>query len=99
MKKQTPNTKKMYIVKYYGGSYEDSYTRIVFVTDKKATATKYITRFNKILKKWKEHYSQYEERSILGFKWIKEQYKEKYFNRWYSLGNITKAFWEEVEIR
>jgi hypothetical protein len=37
MKKQTSSTKKMYIVKYYGGSYEDSYTRIVFVTDKKST--------------------------------------------------------------
>jgi hypothetical protein len=98
MKKQTSSTKKMYIVKYYGGSYDHFCETIVFVTDKKATATKYVTRFNKILKKWKEHYSQYEERSILGFKWIKDTFKHK-FPRWYALSNITKAYWEEIQVR
>jgi hypothetical protein len=98
MKEQNQNTKTMYIVKYYGGSYEDSYTRIVFVTDKKSTATKYVTRFNKILKKWKEHYSQYEEQSIPSFKWIKDTFNHK-FPRWYALSNVTKAYWEEIEVR
>ena len=90
--------KKMYIVKYCGGSYEDYYEKIVFVTDKKSTATKYVTKFNKTLKKWKDYYSQYEEKSQFGVTWIKDSFNNK-FNRWYSLGNISRAYWEEVEVR
>ena len=52
--------KKIYIVRYCGGSYDDWYESNVFVTDKKTTATKYVTKFNKTLKKWKNHYKQFE---------------------------------------
>jgi len=50
---------KIYLVKYCGGSYDDFYIVTIFATTKKSTATKYVTRFNKILKKWKEYYSQF----------------------------------------
>ena len=88
----------MYIVRYYGGSYDDWYETNVFVTDRKATATKYVTKFNKMLKKWKEHYKQYEDKKF-GMDWIKEEYIEQHFNRWNSLRNITKCDWSEIELR
>ena len=90
---------KMYIVKYYGGSYNDSYETDVFVTDKKTTATKYVTKFNQILKKWKKHYKQYESKEFGTINWIKDEYVEQHFNRWDSLSNITNCYWEEIEIR
>jgi hypothetical protein len=90
--------KKMYIVRYCGGSYDDWYEDNMFVTDKKATATKYVTKFNKILKKWKEHYKQYEGKEF-GMDWIKKEYVEQHFNRWNSLRDITKCYWNEIELR
>lgn len=89
---------KMYIVRYYGCSYDDAYEVNLFVTNKKTTATKYVTRFNSILKKWKEHYKQYEETEY-GMPWLKDEYTEKYFDRWNSLRNISKCYWNEIEFR
>ena len=51
---------KIYIVKYTKGNYEYSEVNTIFATTKKSVATKYATRYNKMLKKWKEHYRQYE---------------------------------------
>jgi len=39
-----------YLVRYCGGSYDDYYSAVVFVTNKKSTATKYCSKFNKALK-------------------------------------------------
>jgi len=89
---------KMYIVRYCGGSYDDFYEANVFVTDKKTTATKYVTKFNKILKKWKEHYKQYESKE-LGMNWINDEYVQQHFDRWNSLQNINKCYWNEIELR
>lgn len=89
--------KKMYIVSYCGGSYDDWYEAI-FVTSKKSTATKYVTKFNKILKKWKEHYKQYEDKEF-GMDWIKDEYVKQHFNRWNSLRDINKCYWSEIELR
>ena len=89
---------KMYIVRYYGGSYDDWYTNNVFVTDKKSKATKYVTKFNKMLSKWKEHYKQYEDVEF-GSAWIKDEYVELYFDRWNSLQNITKSYIDEIDFR
>ena len=90
--------KKMYIVRYCGGSYDDWYEANVFVTSKKSTATKYVTKFNKILKKWKEHYKQYEDKES-GMDWIKDEYVKQHFNRWNSLRDINKCYWSEIELR
>jgi len=49
-----------YLVRYCGGSYDDYYSAVVFVTNKKSTATKYCFKFNKALKKWKGYYEQFE---------------------------------------
>lgn len=89
---------KIYIVRYSGGDYDGRYEVNIFATDKKTTATKYVTRFNKILKKWKEHYKQY-ERDDLIMKWIKDEYLDLYFDRWDKLRNIDKCYWNEMELR
>jgi hypothetical protein len=89
---------KIYLVQYDGGSYEDSFEATVFATTKKSTATKYVTKFNRILKKWKQYYSQYEDKT-LGISWITDEYAKKYFNRWYSLRRINKCYYHEVEVR
>lgn len=90
--------KKMYIVRYCGGGYDDWYETNVFVTDKKAKATKYVTKFNKLLKKWKEHYKHYEDKEF-GMDWIKDEYVQQHFDRWNSLRNINKCYWNEIELR
>jgi hypothetical protein len=47
----------MYIVKYSKGSYDDYVQTVVFVTKSKIKASKYVLKFNNILKKWREYYS------------------------------------------
>jgi hypothetical protein len=87
-----------YLVRYCGGSYDDYYSAVIFVTNKKSTATKYVTKFNYILKKWKKHYEQFETDKF-GMKWIADEHVEKHFDRWHSLQNITKCYYEEVSFR
>lgn len=90
---------KIYLVRYYGGSYEDYWDRVIFATTKKTIATKYVTKFNRILKKWKNYYSQFEENKYGIMPCIKDEYIEQYFNRWDSIRNITKCYYEEITIR
>lgn len=87
-----------YLVKYCGGSYDDYYNATIFVTNNKIIAMKYVSKFNRILKKWKKYYEQFETNE-LGMKWIADEYVEKYFNRWDSLQNITKCYYEEISFR
>lgn len=89
---------KIILVKYCGGDYEDYYTSVVFATANKKTAKNYVTKFNRILKKWKDYYSQFEQDEN-GFGWLKSEYAKSHFNRWYSLRNIDKCYYEEIEIR
>ena len=89
---------KMYVVKYSGGSYDDYYTDNIFVTDKKSKATKYVTKFNKLLKKWQKHYDQYCDMKFSSMLWLKDEHIQ-YFDRWNKLKNINTAYWEEIEVR
>jgi len=88
----------IYIVKYSCGSYDDYMENIIFATHNKSTATKYVTRYNTILKKWKEYYRQFEEK-IYSINWIKEEFMETKYDRWSNLSELNGCFWEEVEIR
>lgn len=58
---------KIYLVKYRGGDFDSSYNVTIFATFDENKAVKYIEKFNHILKKWKQYYSQFEE-----YGWIKE---------------------------
>jgi hypothetical protein len=85
----------IYLVKY--NRLDSNIT--IFATTKKSKALKYVTKFNKILKKWKTHYSQYEENAKYGFTWIKEEHIEQYFNRWDCLHDTSKCYCEEIPLR
>ena len=89
---------KMYLVKYSGGSYDDWFSEDIFITSKKYKATKYVNKFNRILKKWKEYYSQFEDDKYR-FPWIKDEFVDKHFDRWNSLRKINKCYFEEIEVR
>jgi hypothetical protein len=89
----------MYLVYYTKGSYDD-YTQInLFVTAKKPTATKYVTKFNRILKRWKKHYEQYQDKR-LGINWIRDEYVDLgHFDRWYTITGINGCYYHEIEMR
>lgn len=89
---------KMYIVKYSVGSYDDYDIFDIFITDKKSTATKYVTKFNKKVKYWRSYYSQF-EKDIAGFKWIKEEFVDSHYHRWNQIRRINRCYWKEIEIR
>jgi len=89
---------KYYLIKYCGGwDIEDRYSTVIFVTDKKSIATEYCAKFNKILKKWKDYYKQFETKG--GFRWIEKEHADKHFDRWYNLRNIKECYYEEVFFR
>ncbi len=88
--------KKIYVVKYYRYSTDNMVT--IFATTERSKATKYCTRFNSILKKWKEYYKQYED-NRLGITWLKEEHVNINFSRWYELRHIGPCSWQEIPVR
>jgi len=91
--------KKAYVVQYLGGEIDDYFKIIIFVTNSKDKAKKYVEKFNSSLEKWKDYYSQYEEERELGYRWIKDEYVSKYFNRWFEINNIDECYFEEIDLR
>ena len=90
MKKQTA-----FIVFVSVGNYEDHFNKNLFVTFDKNVATKYVTKFNKTIKKLKQHYKQFEDEDG----WIKKEYIEERFCNWDLVSKTNKSFWREIEIR
>jgi len=84
----------MYVVMYSEGQYEEYREIIVFVTKSKSKAEKYQARFNRIMRKWYDYYSQYETRS----KWIADEHLQ-HFDRWFFLRELNDCFIKEVEER
>ena len=89
---------KIYLCCYSTGEYDDYCVITVFATTNKSKAKKWVSKFNKILKKWSYYCSKFEENKF-GYRWIKDEYVEKYYDRWYSLYKTNNAFIEEVELR
>jgi hypothetical protein len=90
--------KKIFIVKYSVGSHESYKEKTIFATEKKSTATKYVTKFNRMLSKWKTYYSQFED-DRYGFPWIMNRFIDQHYRRWHRLTSTNICWWEEVEIR
>lgn len=89
---------KIYIVKYTYNCSEYDEHRIIFATTKKTKAIKYSQKYNKIVKKWREYYKQFESDKF-GFSWIRDEYFKQHFHRWDQLRSIGRCYWEEIEIR
>lgn len=89
--------KKIYTARYSSADH-DGIDYDIFVTENKALAEAYVEKFNSILKKWKDYYSQFEE-DIDGWVWIKEEHNELYFHRWHTLKGVNGCYVGEIEIR
>jgi len=98
IKDMATKPKPMYLVQYSTGSYEDHFPQVIFVTDNKSKATKYVTKFNSMLKRWGKHYEQFEDERM-GFKWIKDEFVDKYHSRWRMLRNTNRCLWYQVDFR
>lgn len=89
---------KIYLIKYYGGSHDDYYAVNIFATKNKDAAMRYIEKFNNMLKKWKEYYSQFESGEF-GHEWIKNEFVHtNIYDRWYKLKNISGCDYDEIEL-
>lgn len=88
-----------YLVRYSSGSYEDAFDVVVFATNKKSTATKYCTKFNKLLKKWQNYYKQFETKKYGIMTWIADEHIDTKFYRWNRLQNISRCYYEVVSVR
>lgn len=91
----------MFIVKIHGGSWDDYYTSNKFVTNDEKYAKSYVKKYNRILGAYKDFYKKFtEDRYGSGFESMKDDADSmQYFDRWMTLDNITKAYYEEIEQR
>ena len=87
----------MYIVKYSAGSYDDWHEVDIFVTKSKETADKYVEKFNTLLEKFKIHNQKFEEGEE-GWEWIKPEYSEKFFDRWYKIKEVNECYYHEIKV-
>ena len=87
-----------YLVYYSIGSYEDYKEIQVFTTFDKKKATKWVSKFNRILKQWKENVSVYADKDTY-MKWIKPQFVDDHFDRWNRIIETNTATYEIIEHR
>ena len=95
-------TKTIYIAKYSVGNYDDYGVVDVFVSTDKNKVTKWVTKFNRLLKEYRKFYTKFEVENgdeIWGLPWIKDGYLDDYFDRWNRLRNTNEAFYDMIEIR
>lgn len=88
---------KLYLVQCSSGEWDDHVNIILFATPNIKTAKKYITKANKLVKKYKKFYKQFEDKDKY-LPWIKDEYMD-YFDRWNDLRKINNIFFNELEMR
>ena len=91
---------RIYLACYSTGEYDDIGIHVVFASNVKSRVTKWVSKFNKMHKRWKAHYDQYcDDRygDVLG-RWIAEEHYDK-SERWNMLRNINRAYYAEIELR
>lgn len=91
---------KIYLVKVDTGEYDSRDDFPLFASPNREKADQYKNRYNTLLKDLKNFYSRFEEGDeVLGTVWIKEEYAEEWFDKWYKIRNINGCFVEEIEVR
>jgi radical SAM superfamily enzyme YgiQ (UPF0313 family) len=88
--------KKIYIVKYSSGSHDDFFVKEIFVTFNEELAKKYVDKFNFLFGKWKSYFYEFEDHEE---EWLKDEYINTMFERWYKIRNINKCWFESIELR
>lgn len=102
--------KKLYIIRYSTGSYDDFVVVNLFVTHDKSLAKNYVKRFNTIVENYREFYKKFEEHKypdllhdpeFIDDKFYYELTDEnvQYYDRWYELKEFNECFFEEIKIR
>ena len=84
---------KMYIVKYDIGEYDSYKEVIVFATKNKSKATRYVKRFNKVMKNYRGFYSKF-----ISPRWTNNS-NYSYYDRWYNLQELGSCFMEQIQLR
>lgn len=87
--------KYIYIVSYSTGEYEDYIENNIFATFDEQKAIAYVKKFNSLKDKWYNYYSKYNG----DYRWIKDEFVDKYFPRWYMLHELNDCFYKEIEVR
>jgi hypothetical protein len=84
---------EMILVYYTTGCYDD-FTRItIFVTEDEELAKRYVEKFNRILKYWKDYwYTIVNEDN-----WLEDD--EYDFIRWNQVTETNQAYFEKIEVR
>ena len=90
-------TSNYYLVYYLTGNEYYSESNDIFITDNLDYANKYVDKFNSILNKWKNIYSDYTYLDH-GVTTIKPELKGKY-KRWLSLNNVLQCKIKSVNFR
>lgn len=92
---------KLFIIKRSGGSFDDAYTDVLFVTYDENLAKKYCDKANDVFQRinlrYKEVYDELEKEDDL------DDERHKLLIQWWcklhNLGDVNKHFYEPIEIR
>lgn len=97
---------KVFLVKWCSGATYNFYYENIFVTTDEQKAQSYVERFNNLLSEYRKFYSRYEEDHELfsreeGFfgRKLKDEFIDRYFDRWCLLKRISFCTYEPVELR
>ncbi len=85
-------TREMFLVYYTKGGHDDFTTISIFVTEDVELAKRYVEKFNRILKNWKDYWATIVNED----NFMDDGYN---FYRWYKVTGIQEAYFKEIEIR
>ena len=84
---------EMFLVYYTYGGFDD-FTRIsIFVTEDEELAKRYVEKFNRILKYWKDYWNTIVNED----NWLDND--EYDFRRWYKITETNEAQYKNIEVR
>ena len=86
--------KKVYLVYYYGGDFEEDFEEAIFVTLDIEVAKKYVEKFNVMLERWKKYYLSALEEPRHG-----DPYRRNLYYRCNQIENIMQCDFIEIEVR
>lgn len=88
----------IYSANVCGGDFDGFWHNTKFVSENKELVEKWVEKYNRILKAYKEFYSKFETEDAASGKWIGKEFEE-YDDRWYKMREIREAYIGEIEIR
>ena len=87
--------KKIFIVEYSTGDWDDYCVNTIFATTNEKTAIDYVMRFNRIVEKWKTYFKQFKDED--GYL-INDDFPINY-DRYCQIMDVNRAYYCEIETR